>query len=140
VKNGTGPVCGKTSRNVFDDFVAAAEYLIREGYTDKEHLGIWGRSNGGLLVGAAMTQRPDLFKAVSCGVPLLDMVRYHKFLIAYIWASEYGDPDDPQAFRWLYAYSPYHRVREGRRIPRCPLLYGVVGFESRSDARPQDGC
>ncbi|NLA60037.1 MAG: S9 family peptidase, partial [Firmicutes bacterium] len=119
----------ENKQNVFDDFVAAAEYLIREGYTDKEHLGIWGRSNGGLLVGAAMTQRPDLFKAVSCGVPLLDMVRYHKFLIAYIWAAEYGDPDNPQAFRWLYAYSPYHRVREDVEYP------AVLFYTALSDSR-----
>ena len=104
-------------QNVFDDFIAAGEYLISKGYTDQDHLGIWGRSNGGLLVGAALTQRPDLFRAVACGVPLLDMVRYHKFLIAYLWTSEYGNPDDPEAFRWLYAYSPYHRVREGVSYP-----------------------
>lgn len=121
----------ENKQNVFDDFIAAAEYLIREGYTDKEHLGIWGRSNGGLLVGAAMTQRPDLFKAVSCGVPLLDMVRYHKFLIAYIWASEYGDPDDPEAFKWLYAYSPYHRVREDVVYPA--VFFYTASSDSRVD-------
>ncbi len=121
----------ENKQNVFDDFLAAAEYLIREGYTDKEHLGIWGRSNGGLLVGAAMTQRPDLFKAVSCGVPLLDMVRYHKFLIAYIWASEYGDPDDPEAFKWLYAYSPYHKVRDDVAYPA--VLFYTASSDSRVD-------
>lgn len=116
-------------QNVFDDFIAAAEYLIAQGYTDAEHLGIWGRSNGGLLVGAALTQRPDLFRAVACGVPLLDMVRYHRFLIAYLWTEEYGNPDDPQAFRWLYAYSPYHRVREGVRYP------AVYTYTASSDTR-----
>ena len=121
----------ENKQNVFDDFLAAAEYLIGKGYTDREHLGIWGRSNGGLLVGAAMTQRPDLFKAVSCGVPLLDMVRYHKFLIAYIWASEYGDPDDPQAFRWLYAYSPYHKVRDDVSYPA--VLFYTASSDSRVD-------
>lgn len=118
-------------QNVFDDFIGAAEYLISQGYTDKDHLGIWGRSNGGLLVGAAMTQRPDLFTAVSCGVPLLDMVRYHKFLIAYIWASEYGDPDDPEAFEWLYAYSPYHRVREEAIYPS--VFFYTASSDSRVD-------
>jgi len=121
----------ENKQNVFDDFIAAAEYLINEGYTDKEHLGIWGRSNGGLLVGAAMTQRPDLFKAVSCGVPLLDMVRYHKFLIAYIWTSEYGDPDDPEAFKWLYAYSPYHKVREDVEYPA--VLFYTASSDTRVD-------
>jgi prolyl oligopeptidase len=121
----------ENKQNVFDDFIAAAEYLISEGYTDREHLGIWGRSNGGLLVGGAMTQRPDLFKAVACGVPLLDMVRYHKFLIAYIWASEYGDPDDPEAFRWLYEYSPYHKVRENTEYPA--VFFYTAASDSRVD-------
>lgn len=118
-------------QNVFDDFIAAAEYLIDQGYTDKERLGIWGRSNGGLLVGAAMTQRPHLFKAVSCGVPLLDMVRYHKFLIAYIWASEYGDPDDPEAFKWLYEYSPYHKVQQDVSYPA--VFFYTAASDSRVD-------
>ena len=119
----------ENKQNVFDDFIAAAEYLIAEGYTDKDHLGIWGRSNGGLLVGAAMTQRPDLFEAVSCGVPLLDMVRYHKFLIAYLWCSEYGNPDIPEEFAWLYAYSPYHRVKRGTCYP------AVYFYTALSDSR-----
>ena len=116
-------------QNVFDDFIAAGEYLISEGYTDKDHLGIWGRSNGGLLVGAALTQRPDLFRAVACGVPLLDMVRYHKFLVAYTWCSEYGDPDDPEAFKWIYAYSPYHHVHENITYP------AVYTYTAESDTR-----
>lgn len=116
-------------QNVFDDFIAAAEFLIREGYTDREHLGAYGRSNGGLLVGAALTQRPDLFRAVVCGVPLLDMVRYHRFLIASTWIPEYGTADDPEEFPFLYAYSPYHRVREGTAYP------AVYFFAAMSDGR-----
>ncbi|MGI8642558.1 MAG: prolyl oligopeptidase family serine peptidase, partial [Thermomicrobiales bacterium] len=104
-------------QNVFDDFIAAAEWLISEGYTDSQHLGIRGGSNGGLLVGTAMTQRPDLFGAVFCGVPLLDMVRYHHFSIAKLWAPEYGSSDDPEAFTWLHAYSPYHHVDNGTAYP-----------------------
>lgn len=116
-------------QNVFDDFIAAGEYLINKGYTDKDHLGIWGRSNGGLLVGAALTQRPDLFRTVACGVPLLDMVRYHKFLIAYLWCSEYGNPDDPEEFQWIYAYSPYHHVHENISYP------AVYTYTAESDTR-----
>lgn len=111
-------------QNVFDDFIAAAEYLIKEKYTDRDHLAIMGRSNGGLLVGAALTQRPDLFRAVVCGVPLLDMVRYHKFLIAKLWIPEYGSADEPDEFKWLHAYSPYHRVKDGIRYPAVLLATG----------------
>jgi len=99
-------------QNVFDDFIAAAEFLIAQRYTRPERLAISGRSNGGLLVGAAMTQRPDLFAAVLCGVPLLDMVRYHRFGSGMTWISEYGSADDLEGFRTLHAYSPYHRVKE----------------------------
>ncbi len=119
----------QNKQNVFDDFIYAGKHLIENGYTDNEHLGIWGRSNGGLLVGAALTQRPDLFKAVACGVPLLDMVRYHKFLIAYLWCSEYGNPDDPEAFEWIYAYSPYHHVKENVSYP------AVYTYTAESDTR-----
>jgi prolyl oligopeptidase len=119
----------ENKQNVFDDFIAAAEHLIGKRYTDRAHLGIWGRSNGGLLVGAALTQRPDLFTAVACGVPLLDMVRYHKSLIAHLWCSEYGNPDVPEEFAWLYAYSPYHRVRKGIRYP------SVYFYTALSDSR-----
>jgi prolyl oligopeptidase len=104
-------------QNVFDDYIAAAEYLINEKYTAPEFLCAEGRSNGGLLMGAVMTQRPELFKAVVCGVPLLDMVRYHRFLIAKLWIPEYGDPEEKDEFPWLYAYSPYHRVRDGTKYP-----------------------
>lgn len=119
----------ENKQNVFDDFIYAGKYLIEKGYTDTRHLGIWGRSNGGLLVGAALTQRPDLFRAVVCGVPLLDMVRYPKFLIAYLWCSEYGDPDDPEAFEWLYAYSPYHNVKENVSYP------AMYTYTAESDTR-----
>jgi len=111
-------------QNVFDDFIAAAEWLIAQRYTTPERLAISGGSNGGLLVGAAMTQRPDLFRAVLCSVPLLDMLRYHRFLVARWWVPEYGSADDPEQFRVLYAYSPYHRVREGERYPAVMFVTG----------------
>ncbi len=119
----------ENKQNVFDDFIAAGEFLVDEGYTDTERLGISGRSNGGLLVGAAMTQRPDLFGAVACGVPLLDMLRYHKFLIGALWTTEYGSPDEEEQFRWLHEYSPYHNVREGEEYP------AVLFFTATSDTR-----
>ncbi|WP_437334330.1 prolyl oligopeptidase family serine peptidase [Sorangium sp. So ce394] len=109
-------------QNVFDDFIAAAEHLVREGYTRPERLAIQGGSNGGLLVGAALTQRPELFGAVLCGVPLLDMVRYHLFGSGKTWISEYGSADDPAQFKALYAYSPYHHVKPGTRYPAVLLL------------------
>lgn len=108
-------------QNVFDDFTGAAEWLIAKGYTNPEKLAIVGGSNGGLLVGAALTQRPALYRAVVCAVPLLDMVRYHHFSIAKLWIPEYGAADDEEAFRWLYAYSPYHRVVEGTCYPATLL-------------------
>ncbi len=109
-------------QNVFDDFIAAAEYLIAEKYTDKDHLSIRGGSNGGLLVGAALTQRPDLYKAVVCQVPLLDMLRYQNFQIAKLWIPEYGSSDNPEQFNWLYAYSPYHHVMPGTAYPATLLM------------------
>lgn len=111
-------------QKVFDDFLAAAEWLIAKGYTNPSKLAIYGTSNGGLLVGAAMTQRPELFAAVVCRYPLLDMVRYHRFLVARYWVSEYGSAEDPEQFRYLYAYSPYHRVRDGQRYPAVLLVTG----------------
>jgi prolyl oligopeptidase len=119
-------------QNVFDDFLAAAEWLLKEGYTDREHLAIQGGSNGGLLVGAALTQRPDLFRAVVCQVPLLDMLRYHKFLIARLWIPEYGSADDEEQFPWLRAYSPYHHVKEGTPYPA--VLLATAESDSRVDA------
>jgi prolyl oligopeptidase len=113
-------------QNVFDDFIAAGDWLVREGYTTRERLAIGGGSNGGLLVGAVLTQRPDLCRAVVCEVPLLDMLRYHRLQIAKLWISEYGSADDPEQFRWLYAYSPYHHVRDGERYPAV-LLTTALG-------------
>lgn len=104
-------------QNVFDDFIAAAEWLIDEGYTSSDRLAIAGGSNGGLLVGAAMTQRPELYRAVVCSVPLLDMLRFHKFLVGRYWISEYGSAEDPEQFEYLRAYSPYHNVQEGVEYP-----------------------
>jgi prolyl oligopeptidase len=119
-------------QNVFDDFIAAAEWLIANRVTSAGHLAISGRSNGGLLVGAALTQRPELFRAVVCGVPLLDMLRYHHFRIAALWIPEYGSPDDPEAFRWLQAYSPYHHVRDGVAYPA--VLLHTAASDTRVDA------
>ncbi|MGH7150586.1 MAG: prolyl oligopeptidase family serine peptidase, partial [Planctomycetota bacterium] len=111
-------------QSVFDDFLAAAEWLISKGYAKADRLAISGGSNGGLLVGAALTQRPDLFRAVVCSVPLLDMVRYHKFLVARFWVPEYGSAEDPAQFRHLLAYSPYHRVRDGEKYPAVLFVTG----------------
>ena len=111
-------------QNVFDDFIAAAEYLIAEGYTRTEHLAIQGGSNGGLLVGAVSNQRPDLFGAVVCGYPLLDMVRYHQFLVASFWVPEYGSSDDPDQFAYIQAYSPYHNVTDGGEYPATLYISG----------------
>lgn len=109
-------------QNTFDDFAAAAEHLIRERYTTPERLAIQGGSNGGLLVGAALTQRPDLFSAVLCSVPLLDMVRYHLFGSGKTWISEYGSADDASQFKALHGYSPYHHVKPGTKYPAVLLL------------------
>ncbi|HND18774.1 MAG TPA: prolyl oligopeptidase family serine peptidase [Acidobacteriota bacterium] len=109
-------------QNGFDDFLCAAEYLIQHQYTCPEKLAIQGGSNGGLLVGAALTQRPDLFRAVVCQVPLLDMLRYHHFLIARTWIPEYGCAEDQDAFHWLMAYSPYHHVTPETPYPAVLLM------------------
>ena len=114
----------ENKQNVFDDFIAAAEYLIKEGYTKPEKLAIMGGSNGGLLVGAVMTQRPDLFGAVVCTYPLLDMIRYHKFLVARYWIPEYGSSENPEQFKYLLAYSPYHNVKKGTKYPAVLFITG----------------
>jgi len=119
-------------QNVFDDFLSAAEWLIRRNYTSHERLAIQGGSNGGLLMGAALTQRPDLFRAVVCQVPLLDMVRYHKFLIARLWIPEYGSADEKDQFQYLYAYSPYHHAKDGTIYPA--VLLTAAESDTRVDA------
>jgi prolyl oligopeptidase len=118
-------------QNVFDDFIAAAEFLISDQITDKDHLAIQGGSNGGLLVGAALTERPDLFRAVVCQVPLLDMLRYQHFQIAKLWIPEYGSADDPKQFEWLYAYSPYQHVKPGTDYPA--ILFMTADSDTRVD-------
>ena len=118
-------------QNVFDDFHAAAEYLQVNGWTTAEQLAIYGGSNGGLLVGAAMTQRPELYGAVVCAAPLLDMIRYTTSELGPTWTVEYGDPDDAEQFGWLFAYSPYHRVAEGTEYPATMIM--VFDNDTRTD-------
>ncbi len=116
-------------QNVFDDFIAAAEYLIRENYTSTSHLGIGGASNGGLLTGAVLVQRPELFGAAIVQVGVLDMLRYHLFTIGWAWVSEYGSSENPEQFRYLYAYSPLHNVRIFRCYP--PTLIMTADHDDR---------
>jgi prolyl oligopeptidase len=111
-------------QNVFDDFIAAGEWLIQNHYTQPSRLSMVGGSNGGLLVGAALTQRPELFQAVVCWHPLLDMLRYQKFMEAQFWVSEYGSADDPAQFKYLYGYSPYHNVKPGTKYPAVLFMTG----------------
>lgn len=118
-------------QNVFDDCIAAGEYLIAQGYTRSERLALMGGSNGGLLVGAVVTQRPELFRAAVCAVPLLDMVRYHLFRIARLWIPEYGDPDNAEQFETLFAYSPYHHVTDGEHYPA--MLITAAESDTRVD-------
>lgn len=114
----------ENKQNVFDDFIAAGEYLIDNRYTNSDKLGIAGGSNGGLLTGAVMAQRPDLFAAVECHVPLLDMLRYQDFLMARYWVPEYGSAEDPEQFETLLAYSPYHNIQKGVEYPAMFLTAG----------------
>jgi prolyl oligopeptidase len=116
-------------QNVFDDWFAAAEYLIANKYTSPQHFAITGRSNGGLLMGAAITQRPELFSAVLCGYPLLDMLRYQKFLVGSYWVTEYGSSDKENQFPYLLKYSPYQNVKPGTSYP------AVLFFTGDSDTR-----
>lgn len=114
----------ENKQNTFDDFIAAAEYLIENKYTNPKRLGIAGGSNGGLLTGAALAQRPDLFAAVECHVPLLDMLRYQDFLMARYWVPEYGSSEDPEQFKTLAAYSPYQNIQKGVEYPSVFLTAG----------------
>src|SRR6266446_186766 len=116
-------------QNVFDDFIAAAEWLATSGWTRREKLAIEGASNGGLLVGAVMTQRPELFGAVVCQVPVADMLRYHRFTVGRFWIPEYGSAEDPQLFPVLYRYSPLHNVKEGVAYP--PTLVTTADTDDR---------
>jgi len=118
-------------QNVFDDFHAAAETLIRDGWTTPEQLAISGGSNGGLLVGAALTQRPSLYAAVICSAPLLDMVRYERFGLGQTWNVEYGSASDAEQLGWLLSYSPYHHVVPGTAYPA--VLFTVFTNDTRVD-------
>ncbi|MFE9245492.1 prolyl oligopeptidase family protein [Nocardiopsis sp. NPDC006938] len=118
-------------QNVFDDCAAAAEHLISTGTTTPERLAVMGGSNGGLLVGTMVTQRPDLFSAAVCSAPLLDMVRYERFGLGQLWNVEYGSAEDPEQLGWLLGYSPYHNVREGTRYPAT--LFTVFDNDTRVD-------
>ena len=111
-------------QNVFDDWYAAAEYLDKEKYSSPEHFAIRGRSNGGLLMGASMTQRPDLWGAIWCGYPLLDMLRYQKFLVGRTWTTEYGSAEEPADFAYIYKYSPYQHVVMGTKYPAIMFFTG----------------
>jgi prolyl oligopeptidase len=118
-------------QNVFDDFHAAAEQLVSDGWTTPGQLAISGGSNGGLLVGAAITQRPELYAAAACSAPLLDMVRYERFGLGQTWNDEYGTADDPEELGWLLSYSPYHHVREGVQYPA--VLFTIFDSDTRVD-------
>ena len=129
-RNGIARAAGQEAE-VFDDFIAVSEQLIRRKVTAPERLAIFGRSNGGLLVAAAVTQRPELFAAAVSSVPLTDMVRYERFLIAKLWASEYGTAEKADEFASLFRYSPYHRVRDETRYPA--VLFTTAASDTRVD-------
>lgn len=121
----------ESKQNVFDDFHAAAGYLIENGWTTRNQLAIFGGSNGGLLVGAALTQRPELYRAVVCSAPLLDMVRYEKFGLGQLWSDEYGSAANPEQLEWLLDYSPYHHVHTDTEYPA--VLFTVFDGDTRVD-------
>jgi prolyl oligopeptidase len=118
-------------QNVFDDFIGAAEWLIQNKYTSSSKLAIEGGSNGGLLMGAMMTQRPDLFGAIVCAAPLLDMLRFQKMSVGSWWTAEYGSADDPKQFPYLYKYSPYQNVKKGGKYP--PIMFVTGDADTRVD-------
>jgi prolyl oligopeptidase len=118
-------------QNVFDDFASCADFLVEQGWTTPQSLGIYGGSNGGLLVGAALTQRPAAYAAVVCSAPLLDMVRYEQFGLGRTWNDEYGSADVAEELEWLLSYSPYHHVRAGTAYPA--VLFTVFDGDSRVD-------
>ncbi len=109
-------------QNVYDDFIAAAEWLVKNKYTKPSRLAVRGGSNGGLLVAAVMTQRPDLFGAVICQVPLTDMIRFPISTVARLWIPEYGNPKKPNEFKWLWSYSPYHKIKKGVNYPHTMVM------------------
>jgi prolyl oligopeptidase len=111
-------------QNVFDDFAASARWLAESGWTDAEHIGITGRSNGGLLVGASITQHPELFGAAVAEVGVMDMLRFHRFTIGWGWTSDYGSAEDPEQYGWLRAYSPLHNIRDGVAYPPTLVTTG----------------
>lgn len=121
----------ESKQNVFDDFRTAAEWLIASQITTRERLAVWGGSNGGLLIGAAITQRPDLYAAAVCSAPLLDMVRYERFGLGQLWSDEYGTASDPVELGWLLGYSPYHHVVTGEEYPS--VLFTVFTNDTRVD-------
>ncbi len=118
-------------QNVFDDFYAAAQYLVDEKYTSTNRLAIRGRSNGGLLMGAAMTQNPEMFGAIWCGYPLLDMIRFQNFLVGKWWTAEYGSSDNADQFAYLLKYSPYHNVKPGMKFPA--IMFNTGDSDTRVD-------
>ncbi|MCA9117204.1 MAG: S9 family peptidase, partial [Planctomycetaceae bacterium] len=120
---------GRNKQNVFDDFIAAADWLIEHKYTSSRKLAIQGGSNGGLLVGACLTQRPDLFGACLPAVGVMDMLRFHRFTAGRFWVDDYGSPDDPEDFKALSAYSPYHNIRENEKYP--PVLVTTADTDDR---------
>jgi prolyl oligopeptidase len=116
-------------QHTFDDFIAAGEFLCEAGYTNPDRLAVAGGSNGGLSVGAVVTQRPDLWAGALCAVPLLDMLRFHRFLLGESWTTEYGHPEDPEAFAYIREYSPYHNVDSGVEYP--PVLFTTAAGDTR---------
>ncbi len=114
----------ESKQNVFDDLFACAETLVSSGWSAPDRLLVRGGSNGGLLVGAAITQRPELWAGAISGVPLLDMLRYHRFLMARFWVPEYGSSEDATQFEWLKSYSPYHQIDAGTKYPATLVTAG----------------